>query len=262
MQKFLNGKRSYIEELGLDEASQLSAGDLLPILYRLIPMGWKRMVTFGDWAQLNPFGTSGDRQIASVIDLLYKHQEGGSHVLNIQYRLPELIASLISKVFYGERLLWHPSKTYDGRDGFMWVHVDGLVCRQDSSPYNEDEALAAERHLTVIRQLETVKTPTTVLNFFLEDPAKCSHRVRRRNRCHRPLSGQREGPDCPQPRCHVRKFLGDPRRLNVAVTRASKSLNIVGNVHFWKTQDKQAPALAALAEAAIAHDTIIRYSIK
>jgi hypothetical protein len=61
MQKFLNGRQYYIKEFGLDETSQLSPEVLLPVLYRLIPMGLQRIVAFGDPAQLNLFGSSDGR---------------------------------------------------------------------------------------------------------------------------------------------------------------------------------------------------------
>jgi hypothetical protein len=51
-------------------------------------MGLRRIVTFGDPAQLNPFGSSDGRSIPSGIDLFYKHHKAESHFLDMQYRLP------------------------------------------------------------------------------------------------------------------------------------------------------------------------------
>jgi superfamily I DNA and/or RNA helicase len=38
------------------------------------------------------------------------------------------------------------------------------------------------------------------------------------------------------------KFVEDSKRLNVAVSRPSRSLNIVADVNFWKDQKQQAQA--------------------
>jgi hypothetical protein len=103
IQKFFNGDRYYVEELGLDEASQLSTDVLEPVIYTLIPLGLKRIVTFGDSAQLNPFGTSPDRPIPSVLVLLHRHHKGCGHVRVLGGTIQDLLPD---RQFGFQNLLW------------------------------------------------------------------------------------------------------------------------------------------------------------
>jgi hypothetical protein len=89
-------------------------------------------------------------------------------------------------------------------DCFMWVRIDGLISRQDSSPFIEIEALAAtKRHLTLISRHEKFKTLTTVLTSFL-----AQRRILRsslaglggKTATIERLSRPKEGTDRPQPR--------------------------------------------------------------
>lgn len=51
------------------------------------------------------------------------------------------------------------------------------------------------------------------------------------------------------------KFVEDAKRLNVALSRPSRSRD----TNFWKDQKQQAPPLAWLAQAAIDQNLVIKY---
>ncbi|MCQ2643603.1 hypothetical protein JT099_04535, partial [Helicobacter pylori] len=87
-----------------------------------------------------------DRQLLeeSFFENLYKHiPESNKAMLNEQFRMPAPIGSLVSQLFYKEKLkngaIKNTSQFYDPKNIIRWINVEGEHQLEKTSSYNKDQ---------------------------------------------------------------------------------------------------------------------------
>ncbi|WQW74494.1 AAA family ATPase [Helicobacter pylori] len=87
-----------------------------------------------------------DRQLLeeSFFENLYKHiPESNKAMLNEQFRMPAPIGSLVSQLFYKEKLkngvIKNTSQFYDPKNIIRWINVEGEHELEKTSSYNKDQ---------------------------------------------------------------------------------------------------------------------------
>lgn len=91
-----------IDMLIIDETSQLWSGYGLSLLSRLPSL--KNIILVGDEDQLPPFGVTQVPTLRSLFDAAITHRDIPRAVLNVTYRLPRPIATLLSQTIYENNL--------------------------------------------------------------------------------------------------------------------------------------------------------------
>lgn len=150
----------------VDEASQCSVADVIPIAYRA-----RRIVVVGDPNQLAPVVTVSGQELAAVArsvgtddDAMHDqrvsygrdsafsgfahHTDRPPHLLAEHYRCHPEIARYVNDVFYGGalRVLTDPGAAADGVQGLHWVQVEGRTgAGPRSGAVNEAEVHAVVR---------------------------------------------------------------------------------------------------------------------
>ena len=100
-------ERAPLATILVDEASSLPE-HAIPLLLRLSP---EHLVLVGDHKQLEPFSAAppGTRPPGSLLQR-YAAARRGCHMLTVQYRMPPLVAELVSQLFYDGLLVTAPSR--------------------------------------------------------------------------------------------------------------------------------------------------------
>nr|WP_025447121.1 AAA domain-containing protein [Helicobacter pylori] len=141
----------------IDEAGRATAPEILIPALRT-----KKLILIGDHNQLPPSIDrylleqleSDDIQNLDAIDRqlleenffenLYKHiPESNKAMLNEQFRMPASIGSLVSQLFYKEKLkngvIKNTSQFYDPKNIIRWINVEGEHQLEKTSSYNKDQ---------------------------------------------------------------------------------------------------------------------------
>lgn len=141
----------------IDEAGRATAPEILIPALRT-----KKLILIGDHNQLPPSIDrhlleqleSDDLQNLDAIDRqlleesffenLYKHiPESNKAMLNEQFRMPAPIGSLVSQLFYKEKLkngvIKNTSQFYDPKNIIRWINVEGEHELEKTSSYNKDQ---------------------------------------------------------------------------------------------------------------------------
>jgi hypothetical protein len=200
------------------------------------------IVLVGDHMQLPPF-SHGESVIPSVLQR-YVLSKMDMHMLRMQFRMHPELASLVSDCFYGGRLLTDPLVAEDrkrvaGRAGVLWADmVNSAECTETGgeSLCNEGEA----RFIAdALRDVDCAALSRVVVITFYQAQVA----VLRGCLGDLPVlvctvdSAQGMEADIVVLSC-VRKndkmhlgFVGDERRVNVAISRARLRLIVVGHAH-------------------------------
>jgi len=130
-----------VQTIIVDEASQIEAGDYLPILARY-KSSLRKMVFIGDDKQLAPYGQEDVPELKSVFE--WPHLKQSATFLDTQYRMPHIIGDFISRHVYQSKL----HTKHDISDIFCcrFVNVsNGKEAKMGVSWKNEGEIKAAVR---------------------------------------------------------------------------------------------------------------------
>ncbi|ORX36373.1 SEN1 N terminal-domain-containing protein [Kockovaella imperatae] len=245
------------ETVIIDEAAQaIELSCLIPLRY-----GCKRCIMVGDPNQLPPTTISQDVEKFHYNESLFvrmvKQSSKNVQLLSIQYRMHPFISELPSRVFYDGKLqdgpnmakktaaVWHERNVYGP---YRFFNVEGDEIRVGTSTKNTAEALAA---VDLYRGLEesfgskiNLALRIGVITMYREqlNEMKSKFRIAYGGDIEQKiefntvdgfqgqekdiiiLSCVRSGASLPSI-----GFLKDPRRMNVALTRAKSSLFILGN---------------------------------
>jgi superfamily I DNA and/or RNA helicase len=235
----------------VDEAAQASIPETL------IPYACAdRLVLIGDDKQLPPFSPNDADQAGGAVlnrslfeHVLDAYETESSQLLKRQYRMSETIAEFPSKQFYDGKLE-HGTKnrnwTLNGLDPLIGVDISGEEQKKGTSPYNETEAECVARRAQRLVNQGVDPASVGVIAMYA---AQCS-------RIERYLSeagitgvdvstvdsfqgSERAAIIVSFVRSNATNETGfltrpgdGPRRLNVAITRARKRLELVGD---WET---------------------------
>ncbi|ORY29551.1 SEN1 N terminal-domain-containing protein [Naematelia encephala] len=245
------------ETVIIDEAAQaIEMSCLIPLKY-----GCKRCIMVGDPNQLPPttFSSEAERfqYNQSLFVRIAKQNPANMQLLSIQYRMHPDISELPSKVFYNGQLkdgpdmakktaaVWHSRHIFGP---YRFFNVTGHEVKAGTSTKNPDEALVA---VELYRRLEAdfgtkinLALRIGVISMYKEQLFELKRKF---NEAFGPtileriefntvdgfqgqekdiiiLSCVRSGPNL-----RTIGFLRDPRRMNVALTRAKSSLFVIGN---------------------------------
>ncbi|KAF9787499.1 P-loop containing nucleoside triphosphate hydrolase protein [Thelephora terrestris] len=136
-----------VQTVIVDEASQIEAGDYLPILAKY-KKTLRKMVFIGDDKQLAPYGQEDIPELRSVFE--WSHLRDNEVFLNTQYRMPTTIGSFISRRVYSSKL--HTKHTIhtqtccrfvdvsngeETKKGLSWV-VCTAISKHESITYAEN----------------------------------------------------------------------------------------------------------------------------
>ncbi|KAH7415427.1 hypothetical protein KP509_14G043100 [Ceratopteris richardii] len=241
----------------IDEATQATEpASLLPIL----KSGADAIVLVGDPVQLPPTVLSSEAMMAGLDFSLYQQlQQCGLNpcFLDTQYRMHPEIAKLPSKLFYFGRLLSYPS--HSDRlppSGYPWpnsfkpmVFIDCLSGREETTPESSScfNNVEATQVLEVLKQLKSgsdfnnwkdvgVIAPYSAQVRLLKDMLMVDKYDEFQNLEIKTVDGFQGREKEVIIFCTVRAnekselgFVSDPRRMNVALTRARRGLVVVGN---------------------------------
>lgn len=265
----------------VDEASQCSTPDVLPLLFRA-----KRALVIGDPMQLQHITTLQPRQEAEahrgaglraswLDEHRFEHRRyssfhaaaraaGGSLLLDEHFRCHPNIVGISNRHCYGDRLtvLTEPRslRRLEGVDAVQWLDVTGTARRGgDGSWINEDEA---ERvHLSVDRLLQRLPEGSTV---GVVTPFRAQKELIARRWEHEPrvrvgtvhtfqggqqdvillslVAGAKMRPST------VNWLCREVNLWNVAITRARSHLIVFGDRDFWSVLTGMPRALLDAAE--------------
>jgi len=227
----------------IDEAGRATLGELLiPILKA------KKVILIGDHKQLPPNTdktllekierdegfSKEDLKILekSYFEELYENLDDSSKaMLNEQFRMPNKIGSLISKIFYEDRL--KNGRNYEIKDALNWIDVRGEEKREGTSKFNKKEAKIIARMVNKFRDKSiAIITPYSAQKRLLRKLIKGNN-----IKIDTIDSFQGEEADIVfyslvRNRGNI-QFLLDMRRLNVAISRTREKLFFVGNKSFF-----------------------------
>jgi len=244
----------------IDEASQCDLASAIPLLYRA-----KRAVIIGDPRQLThitSIGPAREQLIADRYKLTEEHQTAFSYraqslylaaekvfgepiFLNLHFRSHPGIIQFSNRFIYNERLeiCTHADRS-DG-SAISWVDTDGDCAPQPGrgSWFNLAEATAVvevvraiiEQGRTDIGVVTPYRAQTEKIISLLRSDSELSHLPIPVTTAHKFQGDESDhiifspviGPSMPTTSL---KFASDPNLLNVALTRARRSLTITGNL--------------------------------
>jgi len=222
----------------IEEASQI--WEYKAILLLRMFANFQKVLIFGDQLQLPPHGLSAGDNVNSddIMSLIDRVIEKGKNapptmMLKKQYRMAYEIGELVSKLFYSYQLEHHKSR--DGKQHIWFHNSGGIGVEKGTSLFNEEEAKDVIELYNDMRlnRTEGVETNDIVVLTFYEaqrflinkfDPTIRAFNVDG-------FQGQEASTVIVSTvgRKKVSGFLGDRRRVNVALSRAKDKLVIVGD---------------------------------
>jgi hypothetical protein len=235
----------------VDEAAQAS------IPQTLIPyVRSDRLVLIGDDKQLPPFSPNGADQAGGEVlnrslfeHVLNAYVTRSSQLLKRQYRMNETIAEFSSEQFYNGKLE-HGAKnenwTLNRLDPLVGIDISGEERRDGTSPYNETEAECVARRAQRLVNQDVDPASIGVIAMYASQCDRIERHLSRAGITGVDVStvdsfqgSERAAIIVSFVRSNAANETGfltqpgdGPRRLNVAVTRAQKRLEFVGD---WET---------------------------
>ena len=219
--------------LVVDEAGTCADSNLVPALTRSERGAWfQRLVLVGDAKQLPPFGRVRDPQDAPVSLIERTHTVAGSALLVTQYRMFAQLCHLISSLYYDGALVTGK------RDGAGRMQVHGVAAsaehesERSTSILNYKEAALASQ-LARERLAQCAADGTVAVLTFYKAQVKCiAEQLEDTDALVLSVdSSQGQEFDHVVLSCVVdgsrNCFLTDQRRMNVALSRAKRSLDVV-----------------------------------
>ena len=229
---------------------------------QILSCGAENLVLLGDHNQLPPLVmcSSLDEVVTKRANrsLLERARETADvvHLLNEQYRMPEHVATLVSKLFYGGAIGTAPEKR-GAAAPIVWLDVAGSREQgSGTSKYNVGEAAAVVDWLAAtarehpgdsVKVITFYKRQRDVVVRSLPDPGLAAKVV---------SVDASQGSEADHVLVNTVRsnqlgdlgFCADPRRVCVALSRAKKTLTILGDA----TTMARAAWTAVLAAAAVA----------
>ena len=224
--------------LVMDESSQVH--DLRALLVLRALPDTERLLLFGDHKQLAPYVAR--QEVSSVLDLANaaainpSGSAAGRAMLEVQYRMPPTLGATISDVFYGGRLRHHQTRQQELPGCLVWVDVPQGRSQVESatsrSVYNDAELDAVHRWW---QRLQRAPYRYTAHDIVVVSPYEAQRkRVVAQHPAMRVYNVDSfQGQEAPVilltlAATRATAFLRDPRRVNVACSRAQQRLVIFG----------------------------------
>ncbi|CAE7240689.1 Upf1 [Symbiodinium microadriaticum] len=246
----------------LDEAAA-TAETYIPLILRLQV---ENLVLLGDHKQLSPLvlASGGDREIKdkNVDRSLMERAIDNNlrpHSLRVQYRMPEVLCNLVSSLFYGGSLRTERSVA----DRLSRLSLEGQPRQPELRWFNVtvqelDVGTSKVNHAEVVQVIELLRSdpvlgrtldPVMVITLYkpqaalLQEALAKSLEPRRMAFIKVVTVDAAQGSEAPHivlstVRSNSARSIGfahNPRRLNVAISRAQKTLTIVGNKDVFNT---------------------------
>lgn len=245
------------ETVIIDEAAQsIELSSLIPLRY-----GCTRCILVGDPNQLPPTTFSSDAERCGYNESLFvrmtRQNKANVQLLSIQYRMHPFISELPSKVFYDGQLkdgpgmaiktraIWHERQIYGP---YRFFNVNGTEIKAGTSTKNPDEAVAAVQLYRNLRDTFSGRVNFDMRIGIITMYREQLYELRRKfQEAFGPsvfdtiefntvdgFQGQEKDIiilSCVRSGLNLTSigFLKDPRRMNVALTRAKSSLFVIGN---------------------------------
>ena len=262
----LNSDQFSFDEWILEEASQIPLSAFLPLLYHYSKV--KRICIIGDPRQLPPYGTNGGFDIMSLFDVYLLTGETPKMLVR-QYRIPKPIADKISIHEYGGKLITIDSKDVPVEQCLLWIDVKGKEQVHDTSKRNEGEVgtlkamlpgLVTEHPLGAADGL--TKSNILSLTGYRAQLSALQKAVEAVDQAEAATIDSFQGREMPVVVFSLVGtqsvgFLEDRRRANVAVSRVTEKLYMLGDIDFWITKTETCPLVAALAKVAKEHNVVM-----
>ncbi len=196
-----------------------------------------------------------DRQLLeeSFFENLYKHiPESNKAMLNEQFRMPAPIGSLVSQLFYKEKLkngvIKNTSQFYDPKNIIRWINVEGEHELEKTSSYNKDQV---QKIIELLEQIDRTLNQRKIRKTIgIITPYNAQKRCLRLEvekygfknfdelKIDTVDAFQGEEADIiiysTVKTCGNLSFLLDSKRLNVAISRAKENLIFVGKKSFFE----------------------------
>lgn len=232
-----NAPDAYFDLVVFEEASQIRLIKLLKVLAKVLrgrgDKGLPRIILAGDPQQLAPFEEASDEPVGGVPFQAFV--DGADHVqrLQIHHRMHPTIAGLVNSLFYQDET-WYGRGS--GTANVTWVDTSdfGVAERETggTSLYNTGEIEAVGRVLSIIPPTEDV----LVITPYSAQRARIEASFKRQGLSVRTIDGC-QGIEASTVivsfvslSLHGKyNFVLAPRRMNVALSRASRSLWLVGS---------------------------------
>lgn len=227
----------------IDEASKALPTELfIPLVHG------KKIILVGDHRQLAPYIdrevketlTHEEREIVEVplFEKLFNQvMFSNKSTLITQYRMPDSLARIVSKLFYENKLVSSQSVSQE-KDVVEFIHCKGEETKIGSSYINKDEANLMITYLTGIAKVIDPRKSIGIISMYRKQAEYLEDTVRAK---FPGLDLEIGTVDSFQGRekhlilvstvrsSNVSEFLKDPRRLNVAISRSKERLIIFGN---------------------------------
>lgn len=253
----VDGLATACRTLVVDEAGTCADACLVPALARdQRGQTFERLVLIGDASQLPPFARIFDPADAPVSLIERAHAVVGSALLTMQYRMFEQLCHLISTLYYDGRL----ATGKPDPSGTLEVHSVAGAAEQEqrgTSLFNDAEA---RRAADLARKRLASGGTVAVMAFYKAQVRRIAAELDDTDAVVLSVdSAQGQEFDHVVLTCVVggsrRSFLQDRRRMNVALSRAKKSLDVV----MHPTLSQRIDALASVeASAGGGHVALVR----
>ncbi|KIJ67000.1 hypothetical protein HYDPIDRAFT_85949 [Hydnomerulius pinastri MD-312] len=226
-----------VDTMIFDEASQIDAGDYLPMIHRF-EKTLSKLVFIGDDKQLAPYGQEDIPELRSVFE--FPHLQKRVLFLNTQYRMPTVIGDFISRHVYKSKLRTHHN-IHDSKACRFIDVKKGREVKKGKSWANHEEALVVV-HIARLYQATgksfRIVTPYDGQRSVIENALKAAKLIwedkvfnvdsfQGNEDEHIIISVVRSG---------GMGFLRNPRRTNVMLTRCKQSMVICSSQSFLSSQ--------------------------
>jgi AAA domain len=205
----------------------------------------QKLVVVGDPAQLPPFASSEQHEVASTFTIVQKALQSTPEeviFLETQHRMPSPIGEIISLTCYDGRLITATYKERDPIDCLYWYDVKGKeMGRDDASKANLEEV---EAIVGLVRWLQEDygRSDITVLTVYTHQLGHLSRAFRRPSAPENLRVGTVDSFEGREGETIVLSLVSiisvgfvDRRRANVALSRMKDEMFLVGDRTFWKT---------------------------
>ena len=223
----INNYIKKIDTIILDEAGNITEIDLISLIVKN-PLN---IIMIGDHKQLRPFSYNSKLNIISPLERFINNNYEYT-TLHIQYRMDHLICELVSGLFYDNKLITSNNIQTLYKNSIEYHHVYGKSININKSLYNLEE-------INYINNLcnEYSNKKIMILTFYgaQVNYLKKNIKITKNNIDIFTIDGSQGRESdivivslvCD----HYRKFLDDPNRLCVMLSRAKNKLILVGQIN-------------------------------
>lgn len=235
--KLYNYISGNVDTIIIDEAGATSEMQLFPLL-RLKP---KNIILIGDHKQLAGFSNAPNNSYAFYTKSLLEKMvisDRKHNLLKCQYRMPDYICKLVSKLFYNNLLYSDKSCVLKSDKNINWINVTGVNKKNGFSFYNNDEI----NKITEIYE-KYKNNKILILTFYNCQLELLKNKFKNVNNVTCRSVDSCQGMESDIVIISLVKsdnnsdFINDPKRICVMLSRTKNKLIIVGNKQIFSNND-------------------------